>query len=117
MADRETESRTPLKPAVFHILLALAGRRLHGLGIADEVEQFTGGEIRLGPGTLYRSLREMAEDGLIRETDPPEEGADPRRKYYDITHAGRRALEDEAVRYQRVVLAARKRDVLSEKAR
>ena len=49
----------PLRPAVFHILLALAGQDLHGLGIADEVERASGGVLELGPATLYRSLAEL----------------------------------------------------------
>lgn len=106
----------PLRPAVFHILLALARRDLHGLGIADEVEELTGGQLRLGPGTLYRSLHEMHEGGLIEETAAPRDDADPRRKYYTLTPAGREALAAEAARYQRVVRAAQERDVLSGKA-
>ncbi|MFW6201824.1 MAG: PadR family transcriptional regulator, partial [Gemmatimonadota bacterium] len=77
-----------LRPAVFHILLALAERDLHGLGIADWVEEATAGAVDLGPGTLYRSLKELAERGLVRETEAPEAGADPRRKYYAITAEG-----------------------------
>ena len=57
---------TSLKPAVFHILLALSGRDLHGLGIADAVEQATDGSVVLGPGTLYRSLKEMMQADLIK---------------------------------------------------
>ena len=58
---------TPLRPAVFHILLALARGELHGLGIAEAIDDATSGAVTLGPGTLYRSLKEMARDGLIGE--------------------------------------------------
>ena len=44
---------TTLRPAVFHILLALAGEDLHGLGIAKAVDEATSGTVTLGPGTLY----------------------------------------------------------------
>ena len=104
--------RRPLKPAVFHILLALAGEERHGLGIADEIEQATGGAVRLGPGTLYRSLKQMAADGLIRELRVRDPDVDPRRRYYALTDAGRDALEADAIRYDRLSRLARKRGVL-----
>lgn len=108
------DERASVTPARFHILLALCGGELHGLGIADEVEELTAGEVDLGPGTLYRSLKVMSEDGLVEEVPAPREDADPRRKYYRITAAGRRVVEAEAARYQRIVRAARERAVLPE---
>jgi DNA-binding PadR family transcriptional regulator len=105
-----------LKPPVFHILLALADRELHGLGIADWVEETTGGAMELGPGTLYRSLKEMADSGLIRETDAPQEDADPRRKYYAIMPEGRRLVAAEAARLERLVEVARRWKLLPERA-
>ena len=58
----------PLTPAVFHIMLALAGGECHGYAIMQEVERLTGGLLNLGPGTLYRSIQRMLVDGLIEET-------------------------------------------------
>ena len=106
---------TLTQPA-FHILLALAEADLHGLGIADGVDALTAGAIELGPGTLYRSLKELVEAGLIREARAPEADADPRRKYYAITSAGRKAVAAEAARLERVVQAARDRKLLPERA-
>ena len=108
MSRQQRTLRTP----VFHILLALAGEDLHGLGIADEVERATDGAVELGPGTLYRSLKEMADGGLIEEASAPGDGADPRRRYYRITSRGRVLLADEAGRLARVVDLARQRSVL-----
>jgi DNA-binding PadR family transcriptional regulator len=105
-----------LKPAAFHILLTLSGRPCHGLGIADEVEEITGGAVQLPPGTLYRSLKEMTAGGLIRETRAPESDADPRRRYYAITESGRAALQADAARYDRLSRLARKRGVLPAQA-
>lgn len=105
-----------LKPPVFHILLALAERDLHGLGIADSVEEMTGGAVELGPGTLYRSLKEMGEGGLIRETEAPQADSDPRRKYYAITPEGRTRVAHEAARLERLVEVARQRKLLPERA-
>lgn len=106
----------PLKTPVFHILLALSERDLHGLGIADEVEDATDGVVELGPGTLYRSLKEMAERGLIREVEAPEEDADPRRKYYRITAQGRNVVAAEAARFEQLVRVARERKLLPERS-
>lgn len=106
----------PLRPPVFHVLLALSAGALHGLGIAAEVERASAGTMILGPGTLYRSLAEMADAGLIRSVRAPGRGADPRRKYYRITAAGRTALAAEARRLERMVGAARARRVLSDPA-
>jgi len=103
-----------MRPAVFQILLALAGRSLHGLGIADEVERATDGGTELGPGTLYRSLKEMAGLGLIEEAEAPESTSDPRRKYYAITPRGRVLLGEAARRMERLVELARRRSVLRE---
>lgn len=105
----------PLRPAVYHILLALAGRPLHGLGIADAVERDTDGVMELGPGTLYRSLSEMADGGLIEPVPAPAD-ADPRRKYYGLTGEGREAVVAESRRLARLVEAARARDLLPEGA-
>jgi DNA-binding PadR family transcriptional regulator len=110
--DRDASLRTP----VFHILLALAGRDLHGLGIAAEVEDATDGTVELGPGTLYRSLHEMVAAGLIREVDAPGEAADPRRKYYRITPSGRERVASEAERLERIVHLARERRLLPKRA-
>lgn len=107
-------TETPLKPAVFHILLALSRGRLHGLGIADAIEEETGGDVQLGPGTLYRSLREMADAGIV---DQVADGTsdDPRRTYYELTPSGRKVLGREAERLAQLVEIARDRAVLPRK--
>lgn len=114
MPQADPHAELPLRPPVFHILLALSRADLHGLGIAAEVERATDGTVELGPGTLYRSLKEMAERGLVREVDAPEKDADPRRKYYAITAEGRTLVSAEAARLARLVRLARDRDVLPE---
>ena len=116
MTERDDGRELPLNPPVFHILLALSERDLHGLGIADEVERATEGAVELGPGTLYRSLKEMSAGGLIRETEAPVDDADPRRKYYRITSEGRALVTAEAARLERLVRVARERNLLPERA-
>ena len=72
--------------------------------------------MQLGPGTLYRSLKELAAVGLLREAAAPTAGDDPRRKYYELTDPGREQLELEARRLERIVDAARQRRVLQDEA-
>jgi DNA-binding PadR family transcriptional regulator len=115
MAYGKPITQTPLKPAVFHILLALSRGQLHGLGIADAVEQETGGEIQIGPGTLYRSLRDMAEAGIVGHIDDPHTD-DPRRTYYELSESGRELLTREAQRLADLVEIARSRAVLPRNA-
>lgn len=98
----------PIKPAWFHILLALADGARHGFGIRESVETRTDGRVKLWPATLYGSVREMAEAGLIEplegENDPDD---DQRRRYYRLTRRGRDVLRAEADRLQALVDAAR----------
>jgi DNA-binding PadR family transcriptional regulator len=105
----------PLTPAVFHILLALAGGEQHGYAIMREVAALTGGALRLGPGTLYGTIKRLLAAGWVTESDErPEDPAqdDERRRYYRLTDAGRRAAEAEAERLERLVGAARARLLL-----
>ena len=105
-------NRPPLTPPVLHILVALSEVPLHGLAIADQVEEASGGVILLGPGTLYRSLDDMQEAGLILRSGAPASDADPRRKYYRITPHGEGLLRLEMERFERLVDHARTRKIL-----
>ena len=114
---RKSDWPNTLTPAAVHILLALADEDRHGLGIVDEVERRTGGEVKLGPGTLYGTIKRLRVAGLIEEPADPATPADPaqgdtRRRYYRITSAGREALQTEARRLERLVLTARQKAVL-----
>ncbi len=116
MGEREREPRDllPLTPAVLHILLALAGEERHGYGIMKEVEDQTGGEVRLGPGTLYGAIKRMLAEGLIEESNerPDPDLDDQRRRYYRTTDFGRRVAGAEAERLQDLVNTARARKLL-----
>ena len=108
----------PLTPAMFHILLALAGGERHGYAIMREVEDLTGGAQRLGPGSLYGSIKRMLAEGLIEECgERPDPAADDeRRRYYRLTDRGRRAAGAEARRLEALVRAARGRRLLGRPA-
>lgn len=105
----------PLSPVVFEILLALADRELHGYGIMLEVERRTGGTTRLGPGTLYGSIKRMLAAGLVEESGERPDPAldDERRRYYRLTRFGRRVALAEARRLERQVRQAREKRVLT----
>ena len=103
----------PLSPVVLHVLLALAAGERHGYAIAREVEETTGGQVRMGPGTLYGSIQRMLAAGLIDAARRRHaESDDERRRYYRITPLGRRALELEVERLARVVRQARASHIL-----
>ena len=110
----EPRDLLPLTPAVLHILLALADEGRHGYGIMREVEWRTGGQTRLGPGTLYGSIKRMLADGLIEESDERPDPAleDQRRRYYRITDFGRLVAGAEAKRLSALVETARARKLL-----
>lgn len=101
----------PLTPAVFHILLALADGERHGYSILREIEQFTDGQVRLGPTTLYRSIRQMLAAGLIEEVGERPDPAldDERRRYYRLTLFGRRVALAESDRLDHLVAVAQAR--------
>lgn len=113
------ESPAALTPAIFHILLALADGESHGYGIMQDIEQLTGGETKLGPGTLYRSIQRMLVDGLIEERSMSlhDEEDDDRRRYYRLTKKGFAAAKAEAQRLQTLVELARQRKLLSRSSR
>ena len=99
----------PLTPAVLDIMVALGDDKLHGYGIMQEVRRRTGGRRRLAPGTLYRSLRQMQERGLVAESEErPDSGLDDeRRRYYRLTDLGRKVAAAEVERLEGLVRAAR----------
>lgn len=104
-------SERPMTPAVLHILLVLADDARHGYGIMQEVEALSAGRVRLGPGTLYRSLQELLEQGWIEEREA-EDDTDPRRRTYRLSRRGRTALRAELDRLAALVDVARARDLL-----
>jgi DNA-binding PadR family transcriptional regulator len=101
----------PLTPAVLHILLALSAQECHGYGIMKQVESDSRGKVKMGPGTLYGSLRRMIDAGLICESDKKIDPTmdDERRVYYRMTALGRRTLTAELQRYREVVAVAHER--------
>jgi DNA-binding PadR family transcriptional regulator len=113
----QPETFLPLGAAVFHILVALAGRDRHGYSIMQDVAARTDGSIKLSPGTLYGSIRRLLESDLIQELDerPDPEHDDERRRYYRLTKLGREVAEAEARRLARLLGQARDHGLLPER--
>lgn len=108
------ESSRALTPAMFEILLALADGERHGYGIMMEVAANTEGAMRLGPGTLYRSIKQMLAAGWIAEAEARADPAfdDERRRYYRLTDNGRHVGTQEAARLAHLVHRAREKQLL-----
>jgi DNA-binding PadR family transcriptional regulator len=110
----KTSDMLPLTPAVLHILLALADGSKHGYGIMQEVKAISDGRVKMGPGTLYGSIKRMLAAGLIKETGdrPAPELDDKRRRYYEITGFGQGVLSAEARRLSDLLLVAKRKRLL-----
>ena len=89
----------PLSHHQFHILLALTDRERHGYAIIQEIDHRTGGELRLGTGTLYTAIARLAALGLIADTGR----ADDRRRFYRLLPLGRAVVKAETARLETLV--------------
>src|SRR5258705_4346225 len=105
----DVDALLPLPLATFHFLFALAHEHRDGYAIMPDVAKRTDDELRLSPGTLYRSIQRMLEQGLIIETNerPAPELDDERRRYYRITPFGAAAARAETQRMANLVRMAR----------
>ena len=114
----------PLTPFAFQVLLALADGDRHGYAIIKEVEERSGGSVRLRTGTLYTLLQRLLEEELIVQPDSnpappvsdagPSARADSRRRYYRLTALGDAVLRAEAQRLEGLIGDARRKHVLSD---
>ena len=109
----------PLTPAIAHILIALADLDRHGYGIMLEVERLTDGATRMGPGTLYGTIKRMLAAKLIEEADerPDPDLDDERRRYFALTSLGTRVLSAEVRRLEALVDLARASRALRKEGR
>jgi len=116
MHDTASEPKTSIRlsPAAFHIMLVLADGENHGYAIMREVAEQTQGSMRLGPGSLYGTIKRMLADGWIEESDerPDPKLDDERRRYYRLTGVGRKLVQAEVERLEQLVNFARKKRLL-----
>ena len=95
----------PLAPAALHIVLSLNRGERHGYAIMGDVERLSDGVIKLGPGTLYGTIKKLLADGLIEQTEARPDPAvdDQRRKYYRLTALGQSVCAAEIQRLANLV--------------
>src|ERR1017187_10638459 len=115
----DNKALSPLSPAVFHILLALSAGDRHGYAIMKEAAQQSEGRVRLGPGTLYRSIQNLLSAGWIEQAGELADSTigDERRRYYRLTGIGREVVTNEARRLSDLVRIARRRRLLGHQRR
>jgi DNA-binding PadR family transcriptional regulator len=115
---RLPQHHLPLSVPVFHILLALSDRELHGYAIIQDIRDRTGGEVDLTASTLYAALKRLLDNGLVEEIDtrPGPEEDDPRRRYYRITALGLDVARLETARLERALRMARQKKLAPKKA-
>jgi DNA-binding PadR family transcriptional regulator len=106
-ATPDPETFLPLTAPEYHVLLALGDEALHGYAMMQALDEKTGGRDALLPGTLYATLARMVNNGLLAElAEPPEPGADARRRYYRVTALGRAVGRAETTRLARLIRVA-----------
>ena len=103
----EVDRYLPLSPATLHVLLALTGGELHGYGIMLEVARQSGGQYKIGPGTLYDNLKKLLSAGLVEESQPTDAETGARRKF-QLTALGNAVLSAEVNRLSSVLHHARR---------
>lgn len=107
-----TRSELRMSRTYFHLLLALSEGPKHGYAMMQEIEERTGGRVKLGPSSLYYSLGRLADAGLIAECEGESEGErdephEERRQYYALTPEGRERLASESTALADIVAYAR----------
>jgi DNA-binding PadR family transcriptional regulator len=100
-----------IPPAALYVLLALSDGERHGYAIIKEIEALTDGAVTILPGTLYRIMRQLVDDGWIAETGV--DTKDVRRRYYRLTPRGKKAAQTEVARMAMIVSIARARRLTS----
>ena len=92
----------PMSESYYYILLCLAKGANHGYGIMQMTERLSGGDVTIGSGTMYGATGNMIKKGWIREIMSDEPGLE-RRRLYQLTDTGRKALQDEINRLRRML--------------
>ena len=107
-ASPDPRSLLPLPLAQFHVLVALTAGDLHGYAIMGAVEESSGGVVRMGPATLYGTLKKLVDRDLVEESDHrPSSNDDERRRYYRLTGLGQAVCQAESDRLSTLVSIAR----------
>ncbi len=92
----------PMSESYYYILLCLAKGANHGYGIMQMTESLSGGDVKIGSGTMYGATSNMMKEGWICEIMSDEPGVE-RRRLYKLTEEGREALRTEIARLSRML--------------
>ncbi len=104
----DLQSFLPLPQTQFHVLVALTEGERHGYAIMGAVEESSGGLVKMGPATLYGTLKRLVDAGLAEESDRrPDDDDDQRRRYYRLTGLGQQVCHAEADRLADLVAITR----------
>ena len=108
---RQPLAEPPLQPNVLLILAALGEGPAHGYRIRQDVLRRSDHKARLDPGTLYRLIARLLDEGLIDDAAAPRgaDSGDERRKYYALTARGQQVLREEIARLEALVESVRAR--------
>lgn len=108
MADLDSQTFLPLPQAQFHVLVALTEGERHGYAIMQAVEESSAGVVRMGPATLYGTLKKLVDQNLAEElAHRPDPDDDQRRRYYRMTGLGQQVCTAEANRLSNLVRITR----------
>jgi DNA-binding PadR family transcriptional regulator len=109
---QDVRRKRPLKPRAFQILLLLGDGERHGWSIVKELQAQAGDGVRILPGSLYRTLNDLMEEGLIEEA-PGEPVSDEgnRRRYLRVTELGIQMARAEAERLEDLLRTAKSKSV------
>ena len=107
MPRPDPKSFLPLTHLMYHLLFALADEPAHAYALVHAIRLRSEGRIDPGTGSFYSMIRQAVDDGLVRES-ARDEGADGRRRVYDITPLGRNVLEAEVRRLEQQLAATRR---------
>jgi len=91
----------PLSESTYLVLLALAKEPLHGYGIIKKIEEYSGGEIVLAPGTLYGVLTNLQKQKLIELVTAEKESR--QKKIYRLTTEGHTSFLQEYERIKKML--------------
>lgn len=109
----DIDSFLPLPASAMHIIVALAAGERHGYAIMRDITSLSNGSVKMGPGTLYGSIKRMIDQGLVEEAEERPDPAldDERRRYYRLTALGQRVGAAEQARLSALLDAARFRQL------
>ena len=110
------ERHLPLSEPVFHILLSLSDRDLHGYAIIQDIRERTDGAVELTASTLYAAIKRLLDTHLIQEVKARPSYDDPRRRYYAITSLGLEVARRETERLERTLRMARQKRLATRRA-